>query len=80
MRRIFQVWFFIGVLLSLYGFMLTAAGVYQWTHLPATVLAGTHSTFWAGVILLIVGGIYTVTYWPRLVPEAPPNAQKWSKP
>ncbi len=64
MRRTFEVWFYIGALLALYGVMLTAAGAYQWVHPPATVLAGLHSTFWAGALLLLVGGIYTIAYWP----------------
>ena len=65
MQRNIQVWFYIGAVLALYGIMLTAAGVYQWIHPPATVLAGYHATFWAGVTLLIVGGAYTLAYWPR---------------
>ena len=65
MRRNIQVWSYIGAVLALYGVMLTAAGVYQWAHPPATVLAGYHATFWAGVALLIVGGVYTLAYWPR---------------
>ena len=65
MRRNIQVWFYIGAVLGLYGIMLTSAGVYQWIHPPATVLSGYHATFWAGVALLIVGGIYTLAYWPR---------------
>ncbi len=65
MRRTFEVWFYIGVLLGVYGVMLTLAGVYQWLHPPAVVLAGMHATFWAGVALLLVGGTYTVLYWPR---------------
>ena len=65
MQRTFEVWFYIGALLGLYGVMLTLAGVYQWSHPPATVLAGKHATFWAGVILLLVGGGYTVGFWPK---------------
>lgn len=64
MRQHFEVWFYIGVLLGLYGIMLTFAGVYQWVHPPHTVLAGKHATFWAGCILLLVGATYTVTSWP----------------
>ena len=65
MRRTFEVWFYIGALLTIYGLMLGAAGLYQWSHLPATVLAGKHGTFWAGVLLLLVGGGYTIAYWPK---------------
>jgi hypothetical protein len=51
--------------------MLTLAGVYQWIHPPATVLAQYHATFWAGIALLFVGGIYTVAYWPRRGADEP---------
>lgn len=65
MHRTFQVWFYIGAVLGLYGILLTSAGVYQWTHPPATVLAKYHATFWAGVVLSVVGGSYLLAYWPR---------------
>lgn len=64
MRSRFEVWFYIGALLAFYGVLLTGAGVYQWVHPPMTVLAGEHATFWAGVVLLLVGAIYTTVYWP----------------
>jgi nicotinamide riboside transporter PnuC len=65
MQREFTVWFYIGVLLGVYGVLLTSAGIYQWTHPPQTVLAGEHATLWAGCILLVVGGGYTFGSWPR---------------
>lgn len=61
----FEIWFYIGALLGFYGIILTAAGVYQWFHLPATVLATRHATFWVGVALLAVGATYVSIYWPR---------------
>jgi hypothetical protein len=64
-RIVVEVWFYIGALLALYGAMLTAAGIYQWRHPPATVLADMHATFWVGVALLLAGGIYVATNWPR---------------
>lgn len=65
MRRTFEVWFYIGAMLALYGVLLTIAGVFQWINPPATVLAEKHATLWAGVLLLAIGGIYTVLYWPK---------------
>jgi energy-converting hydrogenase Eha subunit E len=65
MRRTFEVWFYIGALLSIYGVLLTAGGIYQWIHPPATVLANVHATFWAGILLLVIGGVYTGVYWPK---------------
>lgn len=71
--RTFEVWFYIGALLSVYGVMLTAAGVYQWIHPPTTVLAAKHATFWAGIALLLIGGAYAVSYWPFREPRPPSN-------
>ncbi len=75
----FEVWFYIGALLGLYGIILTAAGVYQWIHLPATVLASRHATFWVGVALLAVGTIYLSVYWPRSGNAIRASARVWSK-
>ena len=76
MRRTFEVWFYIGTLLGVYGVLLTCAGVFQWIHPPATVLAQEHATFWAGIILLLVGGTYIVVYWPHLGPRKPTMDQR----
>ena len=65
MRRVIEVWFYIGAMLATYGLMLSAAGVYQWVHPPPTVLADKHATFWIGLFLLVVGMVYVVAYWPR---------------
>lgn len=70
MRRIIEVWFYIGAMLTAYGVMLSAAGMYQWVHPPATVLSEEHATFWIGVLLLVIGSVYVVSYWPtRGVPD-----------
>ena len=71
MRRTFEVWFYIGAMLGIYGLLLSGAGIYQWVHPPPTVLAGKHATLWAGLLLLAVGGLYTVLYWPKPGPGNP---------
>lgn len=65
MRSTFVVWFYIGVLLSVYGVILTLAGIYQWHHPPSTVLSEVHATFWVGVTLSLAGATYVASYWPR---------------
>jgi hypothetical protein len=59
------VWFFVGVLLTIYGALVLVSGLTEWASPPATVLAELHAPVWWGAVLLIVGGIYTVTYRPR---------------
>lgn len=64
MKRKIEVWFYTGALLGIYGVLLTAAGAYQWWHPPHTALPRYHAVFWAGIVLLLVGGAYTAVYWP----------------
>jgi len=61
----FSVWFYIGALLLVYGFLLLAAGIYQLSHPPTTVLAEYHATLWGGVVLLLLGALYTFIFWPN---------------
>jgi hypothetical protein len=65
MQRTFEVWFYIGVVLTVYGVLLVGGGIYQWVHPPPTVLASKHATFWAGLLLLVIGIGYTLVYWPK---------------
>jgi hypothetical protein len=61
-----SVWFFIGVLLLIYGILITAAGIYQTMH-PAeqrTVLAELHSGVWWGAVILVLGVFYTYAFRP----------------
>ena len=80
MARAFTVWFYIGSLLSLYGIILTAAGLYQVIHPPPTVLSSYHATLWAGMVLLLVGGAYLLAYWPRSKPDDANAAPKQDGP
>jgi hypothetical protein len=62
------IWFFIGVLLLIYGIIILIAGIRQLAHPPATVLANLHATFWGGFILTVIGAGYTVKFWPHKRP------------
>ncbi len=64
-KKTLPIWFFIGVLLLIYGILCLAAGISQFSHPPAIVLPDVHATFWGGVVLTVVGGGYTAFYWPR---------------
>jgi hypothetical protein len=62
-----SIWFFIGVLLSAYGLLITATGLYELASPPANppVLFNLHATIWWGAVLLIIGVIYFVRFLPR---------------
>jgi uncharacterized membrane protein len=64
-RNPLPIWFFIGVLLLIYGVIILVAGVNQFSHPPATVLSQLHATFWGGITLTAIGAFYTLAYRPR---------------
>jgi len=59
-----SIWFFIGVLLTVYGVLITGAGLYGLAHPPAVRLAGLHAGLWWGLLLVAIGGVYTYAFFP----------------
>jgi hypothetical protein len=62
-----SIWFFIGVLLTTYGAMITVTGIYEVSSPPAhpPVLASLHASIWWGIVLLIIGLFYFIRFFPR---------------
>jgi hypothetical protein len=60
------VWFFIGVLLVVYGAMITAYGIYQAVtgNYPQVQLVELHTPIWWGATLLVIGLLYVVKFRP----------------
>lgn len=63
-HQMLPVWFFIGLLLTIYGVIILIAGIAEVFHPPAVILAQYHSGIWGGILLLLVGGFYTFHFWP----------------
>ncbi|HUI31913.1 MAG TPA: hypothetical protein VLX91_17015 [Candidatus Acidoferrales bacterium] len=65
LRRI-EIWFFIGALLTVYGILIVASGIYYWLVPLAhqVALSDLHSDIWWGALLLVLGLIYAIKYWP----------------
>lgn len=64
-RHMLPVWFFIGLLLTAYGVIILITSLIEWSHPPAVELARYHPGVWGGVILLALGGFYTLRFRPR---------------
>ena len=64
-HHIIPVWFFVGLLLLVYGFLILVSGLAGWSHPPNTVLAELHAPVWWGALLVILGVIYCIKYYPR---------------
>lgn len=63
-HHIIPVWFFVGVLLLVYGVLIFVTGLTEWSNPPATVLADTHASVWWGALLIVLGGIYCLMFRP----------------
>jgi len=62
-----SIWFFIGMLLVVYGLLIFGAGIHDLLVPPAVqpVLARLHAGIWWGAVLTILGGIYSYRFFPR---------------
>ncbi len=63
-HHIIPVWFFVGVLLAIYGVLILASGLSEWSNPPNTVLADLHAPVWWGALLTVIGVIYCVAFRP----------------
>ena len=62
-----SIWFLIGLLLTAYGVLITAAGIYEAFVPPARppVLANLHAGIWWGLVILAIGLFYCWHFQPR---------------
>lgn len=58
------VWFFIGILLAIYGIIILVTALEEFSHPPAVVLSRYHPGVFLGILLLLIGFIYTLWFWP----------------
>jgi hypothetical protein len=62
-----SIWFFIGLLLTLYGAMIFLAGVTEWAsgrYAPGVELSNLHAPVWWGSLLALLGLFYLVKFRP----------------
>ena len=61
-----SIWFFIGMLLLVYGLLILGAGIHDLLVPPEQqpVLANLHAGIWWGGLVAVLGGIYTYRFFP----------------
>lgn len=63
-----RIWFFIGVILLVYGVLISVSGVYQALNPPPpeqrVALWELHADIWWGALIAIFGLIYTWKFFP----------------
>lgn len=61
-----SIWFFIGLLLTAYGIVILASGIYNYNSPPPNVvLSNLHAPVWWGAFLLVIGLVYLIKFYPR---------------
>ena len=62
-----SIWFFIGVLLTIYGALIFGYGLWELAthHLANVVLNYLHAPVWWGGLMLIFGLFYSLRFRPR---------------
>lgn len=62
-----SIWYFIGLLLLVYGVLITGAGLYDVVagiH-RETVHAELHAGIWWGALLIVLGIVYVILFSPK---------------
>ena len=60
-----SIWFFIGVLLLIYGILILATGLAGMNApTPGVVLGGLHVDIWWGALLVVLGAFYSWMFSP----------------
>ena len=64
-HHMIPVWFFVGMILAVYGVIILITGIYELSYPPSTVLVNLHPAIWWGALLTVLGGVYVYLYMPR---------------
>jgi hypothetical protein len=62
-----SIWFFIGILVLFYGLLIAGAAFYELAVPPEhpVVLSNLHAGIWWGLLLILLGGWYTLHFKPK---------------
>ena len=59
------IWFFIGVLLTIYGILIAGLGIYHLGTPPQGIVLGElHADLWWGILMTALGVLYVVKNRP----------------
>lgn len=62
-----SIWFFTGVMLTIYGVIILIASIpalLSPLNTPHIILANLHADFWWSLVLLAIGILFLVLHWP----------------
>jgi hypothetical protein len=58
------IWFFIGVLLTIYGIIILGTGIYGLYDPPHVRLVELHAGIWWGILTTVIGVVYIRKFNP----------------
>ena len=64
-HHMLPVWFFIGLLLTIYGVIILITSIVDWSEPSQATLAQYHPGLWGGIRLLLIGSFYVLKFRPR---------------
>jgi hypothetical protein len=64
-HHMIPVWFFVGMLLLIYGILILIQGISEWPNPPHTELSNLHPTVWWSFVLIVLGGIFCWKHFPK---------------
>ena len=59
-----SVWYFIGLLVLIYGVLILAAGITELSTPSSVVMADLHIGIWWGILLIVIGAVYIYFFRP----------------
>ena len=72
-KHFISIWFFIGLLLAVYGVLIFGSGIYELVSpaageaqsaIPRNMMANLHAAIWWGALLLALGLVYVINFRP----------------
>ncbi len=64
-KKMIPVWFFVGILLTIYGSVVFISGIY-WYVRPINIVAGyLHAGIWWGILMTIFGLFFIIKNVPK---------------
>ncbi len=75
-RHMLPVWFFIGMLLTIYGVIILITSIVDWSQPSQAILAQYHPGLWGGILLLLIGSLYVLKFRPHRPSSSSPNSNQ----
>ena len=63
-----SIWYFIGLLILVYGVLILGAGIAEISSPPIVVMANLHVGIWWGALLIVIGAVYVYFFRPGRLP------------